>query len=267
MNEWKKVSKTDYNAHPGLRSSDLKLLLRSGLHFKAAIDSKDEKDQTAPQRLGELIHGAVLEPDYFLPRFVVSPDCDKRTVAGKKEHADFLKSLPVDAICLNSEELAKVNSITENVRNHPTCSKIFDTGSAEVSGFATDDLGLIRKIQPDWRRDDGIIVDLKTTKDASPRGFQRAVIEYKYALQAAYYLETANLIEPNKYHSWLWIAVENEPPYAVAVYQLDENSLTLARQLMHKALNKYLSFTTNNLWEGYDKFIQSITLPAYSLEI
>ncbi len=267
MNFWKKVSKFDYNAHPGLRSSDLKLLLRSGLHFKAAVDSKEEKEQTAAQRLGELIHGAVLEPDYFLPRFIVSPDCDKRTTAGKKEYLDFLKTLPVDGIVLTQEEFVKVKTITENVRNHITCSKIFDTGCAEISGFAIDSFGLERKIQPDWRRDDGIIVDLKTTKDASPKGFMRAVIEYKYALQAAYYLETANLIEPNKYYSWLWIAVENEPPYAVAVYQLDESSLLLTQTLMHKALNKYLSFTTNNNWEGYDHFIQSITLPAYSLEI
>lgn len=267
IGKWTKVSREEYDTHPGLRSTDLKLLLRSGMHFKTALVAREEREQTAAMRFGTIIHQCVLEPDIYLPKLIIEPKVNKRTNEGKKILEEFHQLTSPDSIVVTPDEAEIFATITDVVRSHPVCEKIFENGCAEVSGFAECLRGVKRKIQPDWRRNDGIIVDLKTTVDASPKGFMREVINYKYAFQAAYYLETANLIEPGKYHTWLWIAVEKEPPYAVGIYQLDANSLNSSYKLIEKAVGKYLDCEQTNTWNGYDTFIQNLVLPDYSLEI
>ena len=62
-------------------------------------------------------------------------------------------------------------------------------GQTELSYF-WDDLGTIKgKCRPDWISDDGsIVVDVKTTTDASPRGFQKSISTWGYHLQLGWYL-------------------------------------------------------------------------------
>ena len=87
--------------------------------------------------------------------------------------------------------------------------------------------GMLIKCRPDGllvpksNKGKGEILDIKTTQDASPEGFERELRKYNYDLQIAFYLHTmrcANLPCSEMY----LVAIEKTPPYAVGVHVLSE---------------------------------------------
>ena len=66
-----------------------KLSEKSPAHFKYWLDNKPEP--TAAMQLGSAIHSAILTPLEFTKNYVVAPDIDKRTKAGKEAWAKFVE--------------------------------------------------------------------------------------------------------------------------------------------------------------------------------
>jgi hypothetical protein len=74
---------------------------------------------------------------------------------------------------------------------HPAAALLLGiSGEAETTHMWTDaTTGLQCKCRPDWISEDGgILVDLKTTEDASPREFQRSIAKWRYHVQAGWYM-------------------------------------------------------------------------------
>jgi hypothetical protein len=110
------------------------------------------------------------------------------------------------------------------VLRHPAAAMLLGLpGKAETTHMWTDaSTGLECKCRPDWLTDDGsIVVDLKTTKDASPRGFKQSVANYRYHVQAAWYLHGLEQATGKRPDQFIFICVESTAPYAVAVYAAD----------------------------------------------
>jgi hypothetical protein len=63
----------------------------------------------------------------------------------------------------------------------------------------------------------GFICDVKTTQDASPRGFRSAVYKYNYHLQAAFYMDMLGVDE------FKFVTCEVNHPYTVVVHTLDDD--------------------------------------------
>ena len=59
-------------------------------HFKYHMDNPEEP--TASLLFGIAVHMALLEPGKFLEQYIVAPNVDRRTKAGKEEYAAFLES-------------------------------------------------------------------------------------------------------------------------------------------------------------------------------
>lgn len=64
-----------------------------------------------------------------------------------------------------------------------------------------------------------VAVDLKTARDASPNGFTRAIADHSYDVQRAWYLDALRWLT-GETAEMVFVAVEKEPPYLVAVHQL-----------------------------------------------
>ena len=102
------------------------------------------------------------------------------------------------------------------------------------------------------------VVDLKSTQDASPEGFARAIANLKYHLQAAFYLEAAYSIidqpvsAPVHDQEFKFICVEKKPPYAVAVYSLSREAIYQGAREMQEAMGIYRQFVgLEDPWPGY----------------
>ena len=86
------------------------------------------------------------------------------------------------------------------------------------NGFFQIFTGLQCKCRPDWiSADGGILVDLKTTEDASPREFQRSIAKWRYHVQAGWYMAGIEAAYGTRPSGFIFIAVEKKPPFAVGV--------------------------------------------------
>jgi len=141
------------------------------------------------------------------------------------------------------------------------------SGIAECSFFSKVD-GIDVKCRPDYYKEDiGIVVDLKTTDDASPQGFSKAVANFGYHTQASFYLKVLESMELNAF-KFVFIAVEKKPPYMVGIYELDYESLQKGCRNIEKAfklLNELDNFK-RNIYKDIDtkKIVQTIKLPAWA---
>jgi exodeoxyribonuclease VIII len=245
----------DYHRHPAVSKSMLDRIARSPLHLQAYLRDPDMPEETPAMRLGTAVHAAVLEPERFARQYAAFGG-DKRTNAGK---AAFAELEARGAIVLKSEEFDQVCEIARAVRQHDLAADLLANGVAEASAFWHDEAtGVECRCRPDWWRNDGIVVDLKTTNDASPEAFARSVVNYRYHVQAAHYLAGT---EADRF---VFVVIEKEAPYAIAIYELDAAALALGRELRARDLTTYATCAEFDHWPGFPASVQTLTLPAWA---
>lgn len=110
-----------------------------------------------------------------------------------------------------------------------------------MGGYSQDaKTGVYCRIRPDFLRiDDGMIVDLKTSIDASAKGFRSSIQKFGYSFQAAMYSAGFEAITGEPLQHFLFAVVEKSPPFAAAVYRLDETALAVGRKQYRKALRLF----------------------------
>jgi exodeoxyribonuclease VIII len=161
-------------------------------------------------------------------------DIYENSINGKK-----VLSIPDWRVC---------KAVTHRVKKHPAASELFKTGQAEQSIFWTDkDTGVPCKGRIDWLTNGPIdkdstgviIVDLKSTTDASPDGFQRSVSKYRYYVQAAMYTDGLEALGYSV-EAFVFAAWEKHIPYASALYFPTKEMLEVGRQEYRRLLRVYI---------------------------
>ena len=246
-----------YFAADRINNSSLKLINKSPLHYQSSIEQT--REETKAMLIGSAVHCAVLESDDLHDRYVIAPKADKRTNAGKAIWTELEQS---GKIVLSQDDFVMIDSIQASVFANDTALKLLGKGKPEVTVF-TEINDVPAKSRMDWYRT-GIIVDLKTTEDASPAGFARSCATYGYAQQAAWYLDRAEAAGLEA-HTFIFLVVEKSAPYAVAIYELTPESLEFGRAQYMRALNRYKECKRLDDWPGYSEQIEQLSLPAWAL--
>lgn len=169
-------------------------------------------------------------------------------------------------IVLSPEVWDQLHAMRDAVHNHPAAHALLTgvPGEAEKSVYWIDPTtGVLCRCRPDWWRDDDVLVDVKTTDDASPEGFAKSMANWRYDVQAPYYMDGVKLATGRDVKAFVFIAVEKKPPYAVGVYVLDSDSLALGRAQYQNDLRVYAECLANDNWPGYGDKIQTINMPAW----
>ena len=159
-----------------------------------------------------------------------------------------------------------VSRMAQAVWSHPAAGMLLQwAGKAETTHMWTDAAtGLECKCRPDWLTDDGsIVVDLKTTKDASPRGFKQSVANYRYHVQAAWYLHGLEQATSKRPDQFIFICVETTAPYAVAVYAADAEMIERGHDQAMRDLAKLAVCKAADHWPSYSDQIETISLPGW----
>lgn len=249
-----------YNAHPAERNSSLGYALKSLAHYRA--HKQQPIESTDAQAFGTAAHFGVLEPQKFYARYAAMPvGTDLRTTSGKAAKAAILESGKTP---LKADEFQDVERIIEAVYSHPTASKYLTGGVTEHSYFWTDpETGIQCKARPDYLREDGIYVDLKTTDDASAGEFSRSAAKWAYHRQAAFYQDGLKHATGRDLVGCVLIAVEKESPYGIGVFVLDETAVDFGRIQYKAALSAIAEGRRTNVWPGYPTETQTIFLPGW----
>lgn len=258
----------EYHAHVGVSKSKLDSIAKSPLHYWArwCDPTRVTPPPTPSMERGTALHMALLEPDKFNATYAEAPDVSRTTKAGKLE---WELAAAGGKKLLKKDEWDTVQYMLRGVLEHPTAHKILSAaGRAEESFFAKcPNTGLDLKCRPDWLTDSGWLVDIKTTQDASLKGFQKAVANYRYHVQAAHYLNVFKLATGDTPRGFIFIAVESSDPYACQVFEasplmVEAGAIEAARNLQALA-HAALTYPLGLSWPGYSDSIVTLDLPTW----
>jgi len=257
------LSNAEYHEHPAVSKSHLDKVAKSPAHYWANF-LDPERVPMAPTDamvLGTALHTAVLEPHLWSEQFAIAPDgIDRRYKAGKEAWAAFEAEAQGKTV-MTAEDGQRIQRMAQAVHQHPASSILLNLpGVVEASYFWTDDeTGLECKSRPDWHSTDRrLIVDLKTTQDASPQGFQRSVAKWRYHVQAHWYQRPFAEAE-----HFLFVAVETTAPFLVAVYAATPAMVAAGARVAERDLRLIASCRQSNEWPGYGDTIQPLDLPNW----
>lgn len=258
---YSEVPEETYHALPFISATGLGRISQSPQHFLAW---KNEKQRETPALLlGRAIHEGVLQPSLFAKRWAGAPECDRRTKMGKETYEAFLHEHG-DKKVLSAKDYGIVERIIDSVYSHKEASKWLSNGKAEQVLIWDDPEEKIRcKGRVDYLRDDGIIVDVKSTEDASAKGFPRSAINWRYYVQSAFYTNAASILKGKKFETYVMIAVEKEPPYAVAIYAFSDDMISFGRNQYQADLKVYAQCLKTDKWPAYEESLQIIEAPGY----
>ena len=245
--------------------SSLRHYEKSPAHWLHA--QRHPPEQTPAMLVGSAFHCMVLEPPEYWERHVVAPELDRRTRAGKEAHAKFMEEQAQGKYVLTREQHEQVTNMELAVRNHRVARALIDLCGHEVRLDWTDDeTGLQCTARLDAVHADGeprLALDLKTCQDASPRAFARTAANSLYHGQAAFYMDALAAVG-TPVDAFAFVAVEKEPPHAVAIHVCDAEMIEAGRKLYRRLLDLHAECLMNGRWPGYEN-TSTISLPGWAL--
>ena len=259
----RELSNAEYHSHLAISNSDLGAAAQSGQAF---YDKKfgPKRESTKAFDVGTCFHSLVLPGEQLSQVAAVRPEgLDGRTKAGKAFAVEN-----ADKIILSTAEKQQLDLMIESVQRHPAASELLKLkGKAEVSMFGVDpETELQIKARPDYLLDDrSLILDIKTTADASPRGFQRSFANYRYWVQSAWYLWIAEMVTGRRPDAFIFICVEKQRPYHTAVYIADDQSIELGMQEARRNLMDIAKWQNCKMFPGYSSKAEMMSLPKWML--
>src|SRR6185503_6781624 len=233
---------------------------------------------------GSLVHTLVLEPHLFSEEYCMKPKLEPMPEAVRlkdvgREQFEQIKSARAEVaernnaikaefeqqveskIVLSDEDFSLAMDMRNSVVLNSTAVELMRGAKFEQSIYwRHEPTGLICKARPDiWNG--RIVADLKTTADASYRGFQQSAYKDGYFLQAAMMYEALKSIgEP--FDNFVYICVEKMPPHSIALYMLDDEALQFGIDMFHALMERIAICFEKNVWPDYG--IQKITIPNYA---
>lgn len=268
------MSNEDYHSQPAISKSGLDLIAKSPAHFYAEKISTDEsikREQTKSLDIGTAFHLLALEPENFDKYIAIDSDsyptkkeCG-RTIEQQRD--EFAASNP-GKIILREKDMEGLRERAKSIRNHPAAKYLLQgNGMVEPSVFARQPFFEIDcRIRPDWLRHDDLIIDLKTTKDASAHGFDKAIFNYRYHVQAAFYMDMYELATGKKSPGFVLIPVENSAPFLTGEPVLIEEGdlwLDIGRREYMANIETYGHCLDTGIYPGYGNEIRKSIPPQW----
>ncbi len=229
----------EYASIPAWRSHDLTTLIKCPYQWR----NKRDMSESPALLEGRVQHTVFGELHKFDDEFVIEPMVDRRTKAGKEEYADWLQGVgdrtPVKPemyeVCMERREVLR--EYIPKPEHKVELTVCFEW------------LGQPCKGRMDWYTGTDVW-DLKTCRDASPRGFRSAINTFRYYQQAAYYLTAARScgLRADKFY---FLAIEKQYPYPYGIYTLSDEAIAFGEARNEQALARGLQCLEKDEWIPY----------------
>jgi hypothetical protein len=149
----------------------------------------------------------------------------------------------------------------------PDCRNAFTSGDPEVVIANCEDgiwlRSMIDWITPDLRE----VWDYKTGgQSASPHDTSRRMASDGWHIQAAMHERILDKLDPKGAgrRRYLYVAQENEPPYALTVNEISESALTIGRKQISYAFTTWAICLIRGIWPSYPARIIRPELPTWA---
>lgn len=252
----------DYLSWNAVSNSRLNQARRSLAHFKAQTTIEPSSEM----KLGSLVHTGKLEPLSIAQRYVVMPafeqDPDNKTGKGDRStsKATAYYKAKVEAFELvnsgkeivTQDQYDKMLGCVDGIARNERAARWLNTpGPVEVSIVWQDPTtgifckARIDKAAADW----SIIVDLKTTRDASE--FERSIANFGYHRQAAHYTRGVEVLTGTRPKFGV-AAIETSEPFCCRAAPVKASAINAGRREIDELLAAIADAYETDNWPGYD---------------
>ena len=241
------------------------------LALKAALD-RGPDEPTPTMAFGSLVHACILEPDSFEERYYVwdKSDAHGSSKAGIAEKEAAYKAAGERTVVLKSDyEKARQVCVLLEQTSHAMNLLNPDMLHECAAIWQDEDTDVWCKALVDGYLPGRWILDIKTTRDASPWGFRYAIRDYGYDIQAAFYLDAIYAVTDDRPLLYGVIALQpaSKPRHSpqIGVYWMDKSTIDVGRQEYKRVLGEYAASKRLNCWQSYTTEITEIGLPPSAM--
>ena len=257
------IPNDEYHSGPGVSKSILDLVHVAPALVQWSRNAPRDEDAVAAVDIGDAFHALILEPDRFKRDFVVAPEFNLRTNAGKSAYAAFVEEAQARPV-LRAEHLHQLRLMRESTLAHPYARLLLEEpGDIEASIYWTDpETGLLCRCRPNKRLTRRpIILDVKTCADIER--FAASIEDYRYHVQDAFYSEgyERHFGEPPAAFVFLVASTSRDAGrYPVRCFVLAADDRSQGRAEFRADLETYADCERRGVWPG----IESITRPRWA---
>ncbi|EZG94055.1 exodeoxyribonuclease VIII [Escherichia coli] len=260
------ISNENYHAGPGVSKSQLDDIADTPALYLWRKNAPVDTTKTKTLDLGTAFHCRVLEPEEFSNRFIVAPEFNRRTNAGKEEEKAFLRECAsTGKTVITAEEGRKIELMYQRVMALPLGQWLVESaGHAESSIYWEDpETAILCRCRPDkiipefhW------IMDVKTTADI--QRFKTAYYDYRYHVQDAFYsdgYEAQFGVQPTFVFLVASTTIECGR-YPVEIFMMGEEAKLAGQQEYHRNLRTLADCLNTDEWPA----IKTLSLPRWAKE-
>lgn len=265
------ISQREYEAIDAVSRSDLMQLRKSLKHYLHSKTSVSEP--TYAMVIGIAFHCLILEPEIFNDHYyVMEPNIDRRTKQGKELY-ETATHVAAGRTILKREEMDNLEAMKKSIMENTVvkATNMFgDGGKTEVAMCWTAIDSMYKEVACKCRLDkmflngQSSIIELKTTSNAI--NFENEIFDRAYHIQAAFYMDAFENVFAHKCDSFIFVAVEKEPPYYNSVHTIHKDSVArdIGRQEYKMLLSKYLKEKENGF--EVEDVLNEVSVPSWYIK-
>ncbi|EDT6432419.1 exodeoxyribonuclease VIII [Salmonella enterica subsp. enterica] len=255
-----------YHAGPGVSKSQLDDIADTPAIYLWRKNAPVDTEKTKSLDTGTAFHYRVLEPKEFSKRFIIAPEFNRRTSAGKEEEKTFLEECARTGITvLTAEEGRKIELMYQSVMALPLGQWLVESaGYAESSVYWEDpETGILCRCRPDkiipefhW------IMDVKTTADI--QRFRTAYYDYRYHVQDAFYSDGYRA-QFGEIPTFVFLVASTTAEcgrYPVEIFMMGEDAKLAGQREYRRNLQTLAECLNNDEWPA----IKTLSLPRWAKE-
>lgn len=226
------------------------------------IGSTDFCKPSASLKFGSDLERYLWSDDFLIiPADVLNSDGHRKG----KQWSDF-RDANVGKRLVTEAEVADLETCRQAILAHEWADRfLFGTGNDpwQVVTWTDEETGLPCKLQLD-RLVPSCIVDLKTAKSVSPKGFASASLTFGYHRQAAWYQDGVEAATGERM-PFAFVVVKNSPSWHVEVYELDEDFVELGRAKNRETIRRVADMYASGGWQtATHGTIQTLAAPRWA---
>lgn len=255
-----------YHAGPGVSKSQLDDIADTPAIYLWRKNAPVDTEKTKTLDTGTAFHCRILEPEEFSKRFIIAPEFNRRTSAGKEEEKTFLEECArTGRTVLTAEEGRKIELMYQSVMALPLGQWLVESaGYAESSVYWEDpETGILCRCRPDkiipefhW------IMDVKTTADI--QRFRTAYYDYRYHVQDAFYSDGYRA-QFGEIPTLVFLVASTTAEcgrYPVEIFMMGEDAKLAGQREYRRNLQTLAECLNNDEWPA----IKTLSLPRWAKE-
>ena len=239
-----------------LGSHSLKDFVENPKLYKYNLDNPEELHSKA-LTIGSATHSYILEPDLFVNEFEIGGVMNEKT--GKYYGTDTKKQteygIEVGRTIIAEEDGEIIRKMSKALSENEDASALIAQGAAEKV-IRVEIEGVLCQIRMDWFNPELGLSDLKTCQKL--RFFQKDVINYGYANQAAFYNLIIEEATGEDVPCYL-IAVEKDKPFECGVFKVDADVIYQKKRMIRNRIKQFKIARDSGIYQSKFKNITIIT--------